>query len=177
MARPKHRTQPGKTYFVTTNTWQRREIFRQPQAAGILLGKLHEYRDKGFYQLHDYVIMPDHVHVLLTPGQDCSLEKAAQMFKGGSSREIGFKFPVWHPGFSEHWIRGREDYDQHVKYIRENPVKAGLVEQANGYAFSSTNCTLPLDPWPPAPEAKAQGQGEFVAAGLKPRPSDSQKSE
>jgi REP element-mobilizing transposase RayT len=44
---------------------------------------------KGAYRLHRYVVMPDHIHVLLTPGEVISLERAVQYIQGGSSREIG----------------------------------------------------------------------------------------
>jgi putative transposase len=89
MARPKHRTRPGETYFVTTDTWERRKIFLKSTAAELVEAKLFEYRDKGRYCVHSYVLMPEHFHVLLTPGESTSLEKAIGLIKGGSSFEIG----------------------------------------------------------------------------------------
>jgi hypothetical protein len=47
MARPKHRTEPGGTYFVTTNTWQRRAVFRKPEWADIVERKVFEHREKA----------------------------------------------------------------------------------------------------------------------------------
>src|SRR5215831_1286775 len=49
MARPKHRTEPGGTYFVTTNTWERRAMFRKPEWADIVERKVFEHREKGEY--------------------------------------------------------------------------------------------------------------------------------
>jgi len=175
MARPKHRTKPGATYFVTTDTWQKRELFRKPAAAEIVEAKLFEYRDKGFYFVHRYVVMPNHLHIILTPGRTTTLEKTVGLVKGGSSFDIGkafaMKFPVWHEGFAEHQIRDWEDYESHVRYIDSNPVKAGLVREPGEYPYCSLNGKHRLDPWPVASGAKAPSSGEAGAAGLKPRPS------
>ena len=159
MARPKHRTRPGGTYFVTTDTAQRHRTFQNHEAAGILEDKLVEYRDKGFYFLHRYSIMPDHLHAIITPGRATTLEKALQLIKGGSSHEINKtllrKFPVWRPGFTEHMIRDRADYDNHVRYIDENPVKPGLAARPELYPFCSASGKHRMDPWPVASGAKA----------------------
>lgn len=159
MARPKHRTKPGETYFVTTDTWERRKIFLKSTAAELVEAKLFEYRDRGNYCVHHYVVMPDHFHVLLTPEMTTSLERAIGHIKGGSSFEIGkalrMRFPVWHEGFTEHGIRDDEDYETHVRYIQSNPVKAGLVREPKDYPYCSLNGKYRLDPWPPASGAKA----------------------
>src|ERR1700722_18511513 len=130
MATPKPRAQPGATYFVTTNTWQRRALFQNAAIASVVESAIFRYRDKGNYLVHRHVVMPDHLHVLLTPGEATTLEKSVRLVKGGSSHEIGkrpgMRFPAWKAGFTEHQIRDKADFDVHVKYIDENPVKAGL---------------------------------------------------
>ncbi len=159
MARPKHRTKPAATYFVTTNPWQRRALFRNAGLAGIVEETLIGYRDRGFYLLHSYVVMADHLHVILTPNSTTSLEKAAQLIKGGSSHEIGMLsrrgFPVWHSGFTEHRIRDGEDFDLHARYIEMNPVKARLARVPADYPFSSAHRKFRLDVWPVASGAEA----------------------
>jgi REP element-mobilizing transposase RayT len=159
MARPKHRTKPGETYFVTTDTWERRKVFLKATAAEIVEARLFEYRDKGCYCVHHYVVMPEHFHALLTPGTTTSLERAVGLFKGRSSHDIGralqMRFPVWHEGFTEHEIRDKEDYETHVRYIQSNPVKAGLVREPRDYPYCSLNGKYRLDSWPVASGAKA----------------------
>ncbi len=109
--------------------------------------------------LHRYVIMPDHVHLILTPSDSITLEKCVQLFKGGSSREIGrregMRFSVWHAGFTEHQIRDQRDFDSHVKYIDENPVIAHLAERPVDYPWGSAAGKFVLDIWPVASGAKA----------------------
>lgn len=166
MARPNHRTKPAATYFVTTNTWQRREIFRKVPAATLLEHKLFHYRDQAFYLVHSYVVMPNHFHVILTPGPTATLEKAMQLIKGGSSHEIAkmleMKLPVWQTGFTEHQIRDQEDFSSHVRYIEMNPVQAKLAENPADYLFCSALGKYRLDKWPVASGAEAPAA--FVAS-------------
>ncbi|WP_317891678.1 REP-associated tyrosine transposase [Acidicapsa acidisoli] len=149
-------TNNGQTYFVTSNTAERRSFFRHERWAKLFLETLYNYRPER-YLLHGFVLMPDHFHVLITPR--ASLEFAVQCLKGGFSfrakRELGWMGEVWVAGFSDHRIRDDEDYRTHLAYIARNPVKARLVEQARQYPYSSANGEFDLDSFP---------------RGLKPRP-------
>ena len=143
------RVHQAGVYFVTTDTWQRRDIFRQQAVAKIVVQQLTSCRDRGFYELHEFVLMPDHLHVLLTPGETTSLEKAIQMIKGGSSRvisqELHFRWPVWHSGFHDRWIRDVQEFFRCRQYIRENPVKARLVDRCEEFRWSSAAGSVQLD--------------------------------
>ncbi len=136
---------------------------------------IFHYRDQGNYLVHRHVVMPDHLHLIVTPGSSTTLEKSVQLIKGGSSHEIGkrngMRFPVWHAGFTEHQIRDQRDFDSHTKYIDENPVKASLAEKSEEYRWGSAAGKFALDPWPVASGAKAPSLTSGVTAGLKPRPS------
>ena len=152
MAIPKrHASVPG-TYFVTSRTWESHAIFKVTQGCEIFVESLLHYRDTGAYKLHEFVLMPDHFHVLLTPSEDTSLERAVQFIKGGSARRIGealhSKFPVWQRGFSDHRIRDAADLDTHVRYIAQNPVKKHLVLTAEEYRWSSASRAVGLDEVP-----------------------------
>ena len=74
-----------RTFFVTTVTAARRPIFRRESSANLLIETLTHYRDERKYLLHEFVIMPDHTHLLLTPALEISLERAMQFIKGGFS--------------------------------------------------------------------------------------------
>jgi putative transposase len=178
MARPKHRTQPGATYFVTTDRWQRRGLFRNAEIAVIMDEKIIRFRDASNDRVRPYVVMPDHIHVILTPGTSTSLEKAVQLIKGGSLREIGkrpgMRFADWHAGFTEHQIRDQQGFDSHVNYIDENPVKAHLAPNPEEFLHGSASGKFAMDPWPVASGAEAHAQTESFTAGLKPRPSNSE---
>src|SRR5207253_1736359 len=71
-----------RTFFVTTVTWKRTPIFRQHASAQLMVDVLKHYAEQGKFVLHEFVIMPDHMHLLLTPAKDISLERALQEIKG-----------------------------------------------------------------------------------------------
>lgn len=135
--------------MITTSTWGRRALFHNERWARLLIDTLYHYRGSA-YLLHGFVIMPDHIHVLITPL--ASLEKSVQFIKGGFSyrakKELGSNMEVWQKGFSDHRIRDAADYQLHAIYIRENPVKKGLCEQASDYAYSSACPGFELDEVP-----------------------------
>jgi REP element-mobilizing transposase RayT len=112
-----------------------------------------ENRRKRRFLLHEFVIMPNHFHLLLTPAAEIPLETALQFIKGGFSyrakREIHFAFEIWQASFVNHRIRDAEDYKHHHTYIWENPVRAGLSERPELFAWSSAFLAMELDAPPP----------------------------
>lgn len=152
MSRIVRRVHQAGVYFVTTHTWQRRELFRRSDLAEIVISQLANCRNRNFYKLHQFVLMSDRLHILPTPGSDCSLEKAMQMIKGGSSRKIGTalgsRWPVWQPGFHDRFVRDQIEYENFEKYITENPQKKHLAERPELYPWSSANAKCLLDPSP-----------------------------
>src|SRR5213080_1335845 len=74
-----------RTFFVTTVTWKRTPIFRQ-HASQLMVDVLKHHAEQGKFVLHEFVIMPDHLHLLLTPAKDISLERALQVIKGNILR-------------------------------------------------------------------------------------------
>ncbi len=179
MSRPRHRIAIPGTYFVSTNAGAGRQLFKKEPLAEIVLQTLLDCRQRGFYFLHDFVIMPDHVHVILTPAADTTLEKAIQMIKGGSSHRIGLerqnRLPVWQKGFHEHWIRSEADYQARKRYLEWNPVKAGLASTPLEYAYSSASGRFALDPFRMTSAAKAAPGVGTGTAGLKPRPAQAKE--
>ena len=107
-------------------------------------------RDRGFYKLHAFVLMPDHLHVLITPEIETTIEKAMQMIKGGSAHRMGAEkpqaFPIWHRGFHDRWIRDADQFWKAKTYIEQNPVKAKLFESVESYPWSSAAGKIALDP-------------------------------
>ena len=96
--------------------------------------------DSRNYSLHAFVIMPDHLHLLITPFE--ALEKSVQLFKGGFSyrakRELEWSKEIWQPGFTEHRVRDEVDWLNHIEYIRQNPVRARLTDDRALYRYMNT---------------------------------------
>jgi putative transposase len=107
--------------------------------AELLIEILRELVKEHIFELHDFVIMPDHVHLLLTIGEGMTIEKAVQLVKGRFSfrlmKEHGYLGEVWQRGFSEVQVMGRQNFETHRRYIAENPVKAGLVAAGEEFPF------------------------------------------
>ena len=171
-----HATNNAQTYMVTSSTWRRRALFRNQRWANLLIGTLYHYRGSA-YLLHEFVIMPDHLHVLITPLT--SLEKAIQFIKGGFSyrakKELGSNMEVWQKGFSDHRIRDANDSALHVAYIRDNPVKERFCERAEEFPYSSGHPGFELDPIPKG--LKPKNPIEPVTARLKAVPFQSVTSQ
>ncbi len=114
-----------------------RKLLQSERNAGLLIDVLRSLIAEHRLQLHDFVVMPDHLHALITVDDEMTIEKAMQLIKGRFShrlsREFGFAGEVWQRGFSEVQVMNRESFDTHRRYIAENPVKAGLV--ASGDEF------------------------------------------
>src|SRR5579864_3510930 len=129
-----------RTFFITTVTWQRTALFRQPRAAELMMDVLYHYLQQKKYFLHEFVIMPDHLHLLLTPAAELSLERSVQLIKGGFSYRLGKQKRglIWQESFTSHRIRDEHNFEHHAEYIRMNPVRAGLAERPELYPYSST---------------------------------------
>jgi putative transposase len=158
-----HATNGGHTYFVTSQTYERRLFFGNERWAKLMLEVLNHYRERA-YLIHEFVIMKDHFHLLITP--KTSLEKAVQFIKGGFSfrakRDLGYPGEVWQPGFPDHRIRDTRDYEIHRRYIFDNPVKKKYVSEAHLYPYSSASGLFELDPAPQWLTSGAKAR-EFVA--------------
>lgn len=104
--------------------------------AEIVVGRLHHF-DGQRYQLWSYVIMPNHVHVLLVLKENESLPDTLKGWKGVSSRMIHKEGlselnPFWQPDYFDRLIRSPEHFETVRAYIRDNPSKAGLT---SGFIF------------------------------------------
>jgi putative transposase len=124
------------TFLVTSATHNRRRLFQVHSNADLFLETLQHYRLEGRYLLHDFVVMPEHIHLLLTP-QNISLERAVGLIKGGFSHRMESKLPVWQKGYTDRRARDEAEFLAFKRYIRENPVRKGICEKAEDYQWSS----------------------------------------
>jgi putative transposase len=135
----KNIVRPSRTFFVTTKTSMGRALLQSERNAMLLIDVLRSYVAARKFKVHDFVVMPDHVHVLLTVNGDMSIEKAVQFIKGGFSyrlkKEHGYNGEVWQHGFSEMRVNDRESFLRHRGYIAQNPLKRGLAESPEEFPY------------------------------------------
>jgi putative transposase len=118
-----------------------RRLFQTERNAMLLVDVLRSHVAAKKFVLQDVVVMPDHLHLLVTVDGDMTTEKAMQLIKGRFSfrlkREFQFPGEVWQRGFSEARADDRGSFLRYREYIAQNPVKAGLADSA-GEVFGTT---------------------------------------
>ncbi len=92
---------------------------------------------EGLIDLCCIVVMPTHCHLLFELREACDLAGAMKRLKGRSSREanaaLGRRGPLWRAAYHDHLVRTEDDARAQWWYIIENPVRAGLVDEADQY--------------------------------------------
>jgi putative transposase len=126
-------------YFITACTENRRRLLDDIGTHAVFRNFCEGARDRGAL-VGGYVLMPDHLHlfVCIPPGKMGlsiwmkSLKNT--MSKHWRSRRI--EAPHWQKGFFDHLIRSDESHAEKWKYVRENPVRAGLVARAEDWPYA-----------------------------------------
>lgn len=122
-------------------TWLVRE-----EIAQLVLDSL-QYAEQSlhFYDLHAWVIMSNHVHLLVSPKVEPA--RFLQSVKGYTAREANRILqrtgePFWQSESFDHWIRDEQEFKRVQNYVEQNPVRAGLVAQPEQYRWSSAYARL-----------------------------------
>jgi REP element-mobilizing transposase RayT len=99
------------------------------------------YFNRVKYDLIAWVIMPNHIHVMIKPYEGCSLQLIVKSWKSYTAKECnkisGGNGRFWFPDYWDRFIRDENHFSGAVNYIHNNPVKAGLVESPEKWSFSS----------------------------------------
>ena len=122
--------------FVTIATRDRRPVFEIARVAELLIDTLLHYRTLGHYKLHAYVVMPDHLHLLLTP-QAITLEHAVELIKNGFAYRLDTELPIWEHAFRSYSVASLHDLEIVRTYLHQLPVRANLAPAAELYPHSS----------------------------------------
>ena len=116
-----------------------KRLLQSERNAELLVDVLRSLVAERKFKLRDFVIMSDHVHLLIEVAGEMTIEKAMQLIKGRFSHrlshEFSYKGEVWQRGFTEVQVMNQQSFQAHRAYIAENPVKDGLVASAEEYPF------------------------------------------
>jgi REP element-mobilizing transposase RayT len=137
-----HTQRDGTPHFITFNTKFRREL--PGWARDIVLGCcVHDHEIR--YRLRVALVMPDHVHLILTPLTNetlravVSLVEIMQAMKSASSHAInhrvGNRGTIWQEESFDRIVRSSESLDAKIAYILQNPVRKGLVNDWRQYRW------------------------------------------
>lgn len=138
--------QKPETCALTMVTHQRRSLFQRPENAQLMIDTLFRYRDQKRFALHAFVVMPDHIHAMITPAEDHATSRCVQLIKGGYSFAVRDQFEgeVWNPGHHDHRVRDPVDFEAQPQYIANNPGR----KHHTSYAFVHTCYVDRIDAMP-----------------------------
>jgi len=129
--------------FVTAAARDRRPIFEISRVADLFVDTLLHYRTLGHYKLHAYVVMPDHVQLILTP-QSMTLEQAVGLIRNGFAYRLDTNLPVWENSFIGYSVANMHDLEVVRAYLHQLPVRAGMAVAAELYPHSSAYRQTPM---------------------------------
>ena len=133
---------------------------KNPAIARVIENALLHF-DGRRYRLHSWVVMPNHVHVLLTPSAEHGIPGIVHSMKSFTAKEsnrlLGMKGKFWQPDYYDRYIRNEDHYYMTIEYIEMNPVKAGLCESREQWEFGSARKACPWSAGvPPANKVRKQ---------------------
>jgi putative transposase len=146
-------------------TYGKRAVFSYEQIARLFLDVLYEKQAKLSFLLIGFVVMPDHVHLLIVPHKRNTISDVIRHIKGAFSRELGKRLrehrqaastvaggihppdraavnpikKIWQDSYHDRLVRDPREVCTKLQYMEFNPVKAGLVSDPKNYEFSSGN--------------------------------------
>jgi REP element-mobilizing transposase RayT len=128
-------------YFITTCTHGRRRVLVQPALVECLLAEWHAAEKRHGWRVGRYVVMPDHVHFFAAPVAGArALEMFVGSWKQWTAKAVLFRIretsPFWQRRFFDHVLRSRQSYAEKWEYVRQNPVRAGLVAAPEEWPYA-----------------------------------------
>jgi hypothetical protein len=143
----KTKDSPGKRFKLLDAALDKAQLgphwLDDPRVALCIAASIHKGSALlGFYTLHAFVVMPNHVHMLVTP--KVSLARMTNGLKGVSAREANRILarqgePFWQDESFDHWVRDPPQFDHIRTYIESNPVTAGLARHPQDWPWSSAS--------------------------------------
>jgi putative transposase len=132
---------PECIYFVTTVTSNRQKFFIKDEFCDILIKEFNFYRNKFKFLFFGYVIMPDHLHLLIMTGKKGTISDIMRDIKHHSSTQVNHLLErngrVWQEDFYPEIIDEEKFFHQKLDYIHNNPIKHGYVEYPDEWRYSS----------------------------------------
>lgn len=147
----------GHLHFLTFSCYQRRPLLDAPMARTFFLSTLAEIRTRYHFEVRGYVVMPEHVHLLLSEPGERTLSVALKALKQRISRDFRGGIPdsnkhllppglrnfasnlprFWEPRFYDFNVYTQEKLNEKLKYMHANPVTRGLVDHPAAWIWSS----------------------------------------
>ena len=131
-------------YFVTTCVHARRPRLANPDAHSVLVEEWSRVAVPAGWQVGPYVIMPEHVHFFAAPSPVAARDLSYWVGRWKRATAVRLNLgrageePFWQPGFFDHVLRSAASRAEKWDYVRQNPVRAGLVVDASQWPYSGS---------------------------------------
>ena len=137
--------QTGHSHFITFTCYRRMEHLTNSQACSVVLRALENTRKRYGLRVFGFVLMPEHVHLLLSEPERGTLARALQSMKSASARmarvarmeRVGTRTPFWQARYYDRYMRDYDEFSEKLRYIHRNPVKRGLCSSPEQWGWSS----------------------------------------
>lgn len=134
----------GQAHFLTFSCYHRQPFLAQMNMQGAFLNALEKVRRHFQMYVWGYVVMPEHVHLLLSEPENGTIAKAMESLKTKvavrarkEKRGVDDAFHFWQPRYFDHNVRNSAGFTTQLRYIHRNPVKRGLCSSPQDYPWSS----------------------------------------
>ena len=121
-------------YFITFNTHHRKKLLANARVHTRFIDFARSGEQRAI-AVGRYVIMPEHIHLFACGSYDFPFTQWMRILKRNLSKAISASPPHWQKGFSDHLVRHSESYGEKWEYVRQNPVRAGLVEDSEDWPW------------------------------------------
>ena len=126
-------------FFVTLCSYRRRRVLATIAVNASFIQFTEQAYGKHNIAVGRYVIMPDHVHLFVTGSDDFGLGRWIGTLKQSLAKSVVQEKrsePFWQRGFFDHVLRSEESYGHKWSYVRDNPVRAGLIAKADDWPYA-----------------------------------------
>jgi putative transposase len=143
------RQNTGQLHFITFSCYRRLPHLAAPEPKSTLEQIIERTRQSHNFFLYAYVLMPEHVHLLLSEPAKHTLASALRVIKGESSKLLkGSREHLWQTRYYDFNTFTTGKFVEKVRYIHRNPVTRGLVTKPEDYRWSSFNHYATGEPGP-----------------------------
>ncbi len=126
-----------------------RNICAHPELATMIRDSILDLHEAECF-LYAFTLMPNHVHMLIRPlmqeGKPVQISKIMQQLKGSTARAANLMLNrtghFWNREYYDHWVRNQQELVNVIRYIRDNPLQAGLTKNAEQWPWTWINPTL-----------------------------------
>ena len=131
--------QTRQNHFLTFSCYHRQPKLANPEACTVLVSALERVRQSYGLCIYGYVIMPEHVHLLVNEPERSTLAQALKSLKQGVARQLALRAgePFWQERYYDFNVWSERKFREKLRYLHRNPVKRGLVENPEDWPWSS----------------------------------------